>query len=129
MGLRTWLSMVVVATLLFSRLAVAAYACAELAPPAVDMAVMPCAEMMAQGQPLDPMQALLCQQHCQWGQGEQSGAGAALAAAPLAPAPVWALWPAAVHDLAAQGPASALLQPLQQAPPVPLRTALCCLRP
>jgi hypothetical protein len=57
--------------LLFSQLAVAAYACPAMnGPPANEpatMAGMPCAEMMAAGEPLDPEQPTLCMQHCQFG--------------------------------------------------------------
>ncbi len=57
--------------LLFSQLAVAAYACPAMksspANEAVAMAGMPCAEMMAAGVDLDPEQPLLCMQHCQFG--------------------------------------------------------------
>ena len=59
--------------LLFSQIAVAAYACpamGERQPGAADtmaMAGMPCAEMMAAGVPLDPEQPTLCMQHCQFG--------------------------------------------------------------
>jgi hypothetical protein len=60
--------------LLFSQIAAAAYICpamneradrgsAEMAA----MAGMPCAEMMAAGVPLDPLQPALCIQHCQFG--------------------------------------------------------------
>lgn len=59
-------------TMLFSQLAVAAYACpaqGERAGSAgvAAMAGMPCAEMMAAGVPLDPEQPMLCMQHCQFG--------------------------------------------------------------
>lgn len=60
--------------LLFSQIAVAAYACpamGERADPVSAgipaMAGMPCAEMMASGVPLDPEQPTLCMQHCQFG--------------------------------------------------------------
>ena len=60
--------------LLFSQIAVAAYACPAMGeradPGAADMAAMagmPCAEMMAAGEPLDPDQPTLCMQHCQFG--------------------------------------------------------------
>lgn len=59
---------------LFSQIAVAAYACpavgerADLgSADAMAMAGMPCAEMMAAGVPLDPEQPTLCMQHCQFG--------------------------------------------------------------
>jgi hypothetical protein len=57
--------------LLFSQLAVAAYACPAMNGPAgndaASMAGMPCAEMMAAGVDIDPEQPLLCMQHCQFG--------------------------------------------------------------
>jgi hypothetical protein len=57
--------------LLFSQLAVAAYACPAMTSAAgsdaASMAGMPCAEMMAAGVGLDPEQPLLCVQHCQFG--------------------------------------------------------------
>jgi hypothetical protein len=60
--------------LLFSQLAIAAYACPALGESAdtgaanvAAMAGMPCAEMMAAGEPLDPEQPTLCMQHCQFG--------------------------------------------------------------
>jgi hypothetical protein len=58
--------------LLFSQIAVAAYACPAIgeragAADATAMAGMPCAEMMAAGVPLDPQQPTLCMQHCQFG--------------------------------------------------------------
>ena len=110
-----------------SRLAVAAYACPATAEPMP--AGMPCAEMVAAGQALDPLQPLLCQQHCQWGQGEQPGAAQVLAAAPMAPASVWALLPAAAPALGLPPTGAALALPQERPPPAPLRTLLCCLRP
>lgn len=57
--------------LLFSQIAVAAYACPAIgergSADAAAMAGMPCAEMMAAGVPLDPEQPTLCLQHCQFG--------------------------------------------------------------
>jgi len=60
--------------LLFSQIAVAAYACPAMgerfnrgAADTMAMAGMPCAEMMAAGVPLDPEQPALCLQHCQFG--------------------------------------------------------------
>ena len=58
--------------LLFSQIAVAAYACPAIgeragSADAAAMAGMPCAEMMAAGVPLDPEQPTLCMQHCQFG--------------------------------------------------------------
>lgn len=60
--------------LLFSQIAVAAYACPALggrvdrgSADRVATAGMPCAEMMAAGVPLDPEQPTLCKQHCQFG--------------------------------------------------------------
>jgi hypothetical protein len=58
--------------LLFSQIAVAAYACPAMGERAgsadvAAMAGMPCAEMMAAGVPLDPEQPMLCMQHCQFG--------------------------------------------------------------
>ncbi len=57
--------------LLFSQLAVAAYACPAVSgtsgPEAAAMAGMPCAQMMAAGGDLDPEQPMLCMQHCQFG--------------------------------------------------------------
>ena len=60
--------------LLFSQIAVAAYACPAMvdrvnrdAADMMAMAGMPCAEMMAAGLPLDPEQPALCMQHCQFG--------------------------------------------------------------
>ncbi len=58
--------------LLFSQIAVAAYACPAMgeragAADVAAMAGMPCAEMMAAGVPLDPDQPMLCMQHCQFG--------------------------------------------------------------
>lgn len=58
--------------LLFSQIAVAAYACPAMSERAVNpdvaaMEGMPCAEMMAAGVPLDPDQPMLCLQHCQFG--------------------------------------------------------------
>ncbi len=58
--------------LLFSQIAVAAYACPAIGEragfaEATAMAGMPCAEMMAAGVPLDPQQPTLCMQHCQFG--------------------------------------------------------------
>lgn len=61
------LSMVI----LFSQVAVAAYACPAMNGKAdaasVGMVGMPCAEMMAAGVPLDPEEPTLCMQHCQFG--------------------------------------------------------------
>lgn len=60
--------------LLFSQILVAAYACPAMGERAerdvsrvMAMAGMPCAEMMAAGEPLDPEQPALCLQHCQFG--------------------------------------------------------------
>lgn len=128
-GLRAWLSGALVVLMLFSRLAVAAYVCPNLAGTDSGRAMTPCAEMVAQDQAADPLQPLLCQQHCQWGHGEQTGVGQALTAAALPPAPLWVVLPAAAQDLSAQGPVSALALAPERPPPAPLRTLLCCLRP
>lgn len=57
--------------ILFSQVAIAAYACpatsGEADTEAVSMAGMPCAQMMAAGVQLDPEQPTLCMQHCQFG--------------------------------------------------------------
>lgn len=60
--------------LLFSQIALAAYACPAMSDTTdrvlsdtAAMAGMPCAEMMAAGVPLDPEQPTLCLQHCQFG--------------------------------------------------------------
>lgn len=60
--------------LLFSQIALAAYACPAMSERTgrvsgdmAAMAGMPCAEMMATGVPLDPEQPTLCLQHCQFG--------------------------------------------------------------
>lgn len=134
-GLRAWLGVALVVLMLFSRLAVAAYVCPNLVGTDSGRAMTPCAEMVAydqaqdQDQAQDPLQPLLCQQHCQWGQGEQTGSGQALSAAALPPAPLWVVLPAAAQDLSAQGPASVLAPAQERPPPAPLRTLLCCLRP
>ena len=65
------LSMVI----LFSQVAIAAYACPVMSGTAdtelPDMAGMPCAQMMAAGVPLDAEQPTLCMQHCQFGSASQ----------------------------------------------------------
>ena len=56
--------------ILFAQLTIAAYACPATggdASEAVDMAGVPCAEMMAADVALDPGQPILCMQHCQFG--------------------------------------------------------------
>jgi hypothetical protein len=73
-GLRVRLIGMLSMALLFAQVAVAAYACPALGERAdtggadiAAMAGMPCAEMMAAGEPLDPEQPTLCMQHCQFG--------------------------------------------------------------
>lgn len=130
---RAWCALLLVASLMFSRLAVAAYLCpaqqAHTPMPMATAAAMPCAEMAAAGQGLDPLQPLLCQQHCQWGQTEQSGSAPGLAAAPMAPAPLWVVLPAAAPVMGLPATGAALAPPQERPPPAPLRTLLCCLRP
>ena len=57
--------------ILFSQVAIAAYACPAMsgkaAAEATAMAGMPCAQMMAAGVALDAEQPTLCMQHCQFG--------------------------------------------------------------
>ena len=60
--------------LVFSQIAVAAYACPAMSERTdrelsdmTAMAGMPCAEITAAGMPLDPEQPTLCMQHCQFG--------------------------------------------------------------
>ena len=61
--------------ILFSQVAIAAYACPAMsgkgAAGATDMAGMPCAQMMAVGVALDVEQPTLCMQHCQFGSASQ----------------------------------------------------------
>ncbi len=72
--LRARLIGIVSIVLLFSQIAVAAYACPamsertdQVSSDMIAMAGMPCAAMMAAGVPLDPEQPTLCMQHCQFG--------------------------------------------------------------
>lgn len=118
-----------VVLMLFSRVAVAAYACPVAAPSAMSAsaAAMPCGEMEA-GLP-DPDQPLLCQQHCSFGHGEQSGPQEAPQPAPEAPSTGW--WPLLPVDADHLAGTALAQQPRQRdrPPPLPLRTTLCCLRP
>ena len=66
-----WLAGWLIATILFSQLAVAAYVCPQARAAgdhgAAAMAGMPCAAMMGSASALDPDQPGLCLQHCQFG--------------------------------------------------------------
>ena len=61
--------------ILFSQVAIAAYACPAMSGKAATgadaMAGMPCAQMMAAGVALDVEQPTLCMQHCQFGSASQ----------------------------------------------------------
>ena len=118
--------------LLFSQLAVAAYACPAMSSAAADeaaaMAGMPCAEMMAAGIDLDPEQPVLCLQHCQFG-------STAHVVDHLVPefAPVTAL--PALFTVSLDEDLSLVLRSMakqererDRPPPLALRIAHCCFR-
>jgi len=72
--LRRWLSVWLVLAILFTQIAVAAYACPSMRGEAqadAERAGMPCAEMMGAGLALDAEQPGLCLQHCQFGSNQQ----------------------------------------------------------
>ncbi len=123
-------------TLLFSRFAVAAYAC-SMPPTGQPQAIgAPCDGMADPGGPadhaggLDPLQPVLCHQHCQFGHGEQSANPTALQAAAAAPVlPLYTMPPLAADAAASNAWPVHRLRSSIRPPPVPLRTALCCLEP
>jgi len=121
--------------LLFSQIAVAAYACPAMgerfdrsAADTMAMAGMPCAEMMAAGVPLDPEQPALCLQHCQFGTTTQ-----VVDHVPPAFVPVTAL-PALFEISLDQGLDTVLSSWAEderlrdRPPPLPLSIAHCCFR-
>lgn len=116
--LRKLLSLVAIAAVLFTQLAVSAHACPMMA---TDMAESPCQEMMASAdQPMDPPG--LCHKHCQ---NEQQNLGNVdyTAAPVLLPATfVIPMEPAAPAALPVTSPA--LQHPIS--PPLPIRH--CSLR-
>lgn len=129
---RRWLSGTLVLAILFTQLAIAAYACPATHGSPGDAAqaqpVMPCAQMMTSGMALDPDQPGLCQQHCQFGNTQQTGDAVqslSLPAATLGLAcsvtPAFAL---------ALGSAVRAAQQLrrERAPPLPHSIAHCCHR-
>lgn len=121
--------------LLFSQIAVAAYACPAMgervdrgAVDAMDMAGMPCADMMAAGVPLDPEQPALCMQHCQFGTSTQ-------VVDHVSPVfvPVWAL--PALFEISLDQGLDSVLGPREveqrrqdRPPPLALSIAHCCFR-
>jgi hypothetical protein len=116
---RSWLSGWLIAVLLFSQLAMAAYACPQLAPAAADaaMAAMPgCSGDMPVR--MDPDQPQLCKAHCEAGQVSVNSQPAA----PDAPLAVGAALVGIVDiadaaQLAASMPAAAADAPPAGAPP------------
>ena len=74
---RRWLGSWLVAAVLFTQMATAAYACpalsgkADAAADIGEMAGMPCAEAMQDGVAFDADQSGLCLQHCQFGNTQQ----------------------------------------------------------
>ncbi len=72
---RRWLSSTLVLAVLFTQLATAAYACPSIMGADEPQAApaMPCAQMLGASVALDPEQPGLCQQHCQFGNTQQTG--------------------------------------------------------
>ena len=88
---RRWIGGLLIATLLFAQLAVAAHACAALQPGSATQSdastTMPCAMMQGGTMALDREAPGLCQQHCQFGNAQASGdAAVALSVPPFLPA-------------------------------------------
>lgn len=124
---RGWLSGWLVAVLLFTQLATAAYACPQLAPAAADamaemadMAAMPdCSGNMPTR--MDPDQPQLCKAHCEAGKTSVNSQAAALDAPPamaVGAALVGIVDVADAAQLAASMPASAADGPPAGAPPL-----------
>ena len=118
-----WLAM----TLLFAQVATAAYWCPTQAQPAEAMAGIPCAEMMAQGVPLDADQPGLCQQHCQVGSTLQpADPGQGLQAPAIVPVLVFVLSTDTATSLDAVWAQHARSR--ERAPPLAHSIAHCCYR-
>lgn len=128
-----WILRWLIGAMLFTQLAIAAYACPvignALADDSVAMTGMPCAEVVVASGSLDAAQPGLCLQHCQYGSNQQVADPSA-----LAPLPVAAL--AALFELAPAPLATTLAGPgwavrersRDRAPPVAHYIAHCCHR-
>jgi hypothetical protein len=119
--------------LLFSQIAVAAYACPAMgervgSADVEAMAGMPCAEMMAAGVPLDPDQPMLCMQHCQFGSTTQVVDHVPAMFLPVTSFP--ALFTVSVDDLLALGQSSWAEDDRLRDRPPPLAHSIahCCYR-
>ena len=118
--------------LLFSQLAVAAYACPAMngspANATAAMAGMPCAEMMAASLALDPEQPLLCMQHCQFGSTTHGADPAVATFAPVTAFP--ALFTVPLDELCDMGPAGGVERERLRDRPPPLAHSIahCCFR-
>lgn len=128
-----WLSGWLIAAILFSQLAVAAYVCPQ-ARAAADhgaaaMAGMPCAAMMGAAAALDPDQPGLCLQHCQFGStgAQPADHGAPLAFGSVAWLLLFTLLPI-VPRLASRFAWLARLRRRDRAPPPPHSILHCCHR-
>ena len=136
LGIRRWLTGTLVLALLFAQLATAAYACPaartagetggpELGAPSVAPA-MPCAQMLGAGMLLDADAPGLCQQHCQFGNTQQTGD----AVQPLPLVTLGLLYVISKLELGLPaGAAWGWIDELRdRAPPLPHSIAHCCYR-
>jgi hypothetical protein len=129
---RRWIASILAVVLLATQLATAAYACPNpaLQTPAraQAMAGMPCEQMMAGANVVDPDRPALCFKHCH-GDASQQPPDAAPSAAAWAPAFVLLFHLAPLAPTAADAPAwAAHRSHRERAPPAPHSIVHCCFR-
>jgi hypothetical protein len=129
---RRWIASILAVVLLATQLATAAYACPQPAMqtpgPAQVMAGMPCEQMRAGAEVVDPDRPALCFKHCH-GDASKPQPDAAPSAAAWAPAFVLLFHLAPWASTAADAPVwAAHRSHRERAPPAPHSIVHCCFR-